>query len=174
MEKEKRLAVVVIILVWAVGLACAIFYVNNKYSYKAPINHYIDALNNNDISQLTKAFHEYCALAMEEHIEKYDKEAFDEYFDIISQRFGSDHKFSYKIIDVSSVPQEYIEMYETNAKELYSDYPYLSNGGTLKFDDMYMITTEITVKGKDNEETDTSVFLVVEIDNRWYFLHNEI
>ncbi|MBD5522270.1 MAG: hypothetical protein HDR03_13790 [Lachnospiraceae bacterium] len=58
MEKEKRLTVVIIILVWAVGLACAIFYVNNKYSYKVPINHFMDALNNKDISEMQKAFHE--------------------------------------------------------------------------------------------------------------------
>ena len=62
-------------------------------------------------------------------------------------------------------------MYEDDAKNIYSNYPYLSNGGTIKFDNIYNITTEITIKGKYQEEKGNVEFSVGKIDNKYYFLH---
>lgn len=168
MEKKKWLTVVIIILVWAVGLACTIFFMINKSSVKVPIDHYMDALNNNDISEIPKAFHEYCSLAIEQNL---SEEEFDYFIDGISQYYGSDYVFSYEIVEMSSMSQEDIEKYETQAKNVCSNYPYLSNGGTIKFDDIYNITTEVTLKGEYYEDKRNAFFTVVKIDNKCYFLH---
>ena len=72
---------------------------------------------------------------------------------------------------MSSMSKEDIEMYEDNARNIYSNYPYLSNGGTIKFDNVYNITTEMTIKGKYQEEKGNVEFTVVKVDNKYYFLH---
>ena len=72
---------------------------------------------------------------------------------------------------MSSMSKEDIERYDDNARYINSKYPYLSNGGTIKFDNVYNITTEMTIKGKYQEEKGNVEFAVVKIDNKYYFLH---
>lgn len=168
MKKKKWLVVIVITLVCIFASVCTILFVNNRSSEKVPINHLIDAINNNDVSEIPKAFHEYCSLSIRQNI---SEEKFENYVNGISQDFGGDYQISYKIVNMNSMSKEDIEMYETNAKNIYSNYPYLSNGGTIKFDNIYNITTEITIKGKYQEEKGNIEFTVVKIDNNYYFLH---
>ncbi len=168
MKKKKSLVVIVIILVFIVTSVCAVFFVNNKNGEEVPINHLVNAINNHNVSEIPKAFHEYCSLAIEQNI---SEEEFDNYINGISQDFGENYQISYKIISMSSMSKEDIEMYEDNAKAIYSNYPYISNGGTIKFENIYNITTEMTIKGKYQEEKGSVEFAVVKIDDNYYFLH---
>lgn len=168
MKKKKWLLVIVVILVCVITYLCAVFFINNKSDEKVPINHLINAINNKDVSEIPKAFHEYCSLSIEQNILK---EQFENYINGISEDFGGDFQISYIITHMSSMSKEDIEMYEDNAKNIYSNYPYLSNGGTIKFDNIYNITTEMTIKGKYQEEKGNVEFTVVKIDNEYYFLH---
>ena len=52
----------------------------------------ISAINNNDISEIPKAFHKYCSLSIEQNI---SKEKFDDYVNGISQDFGGEFQISY-------------------------------------------------------------------------------
>lgn len=168
MKKKKMLLVIVVILVCVITSLCVVFFINNKSNEKVPINHLINAINNKDVSEIPKTFHEYCSLSIEQNI---SKEQFENYINGISEDFGGDFQISYKITHMSSMSKEDIEMYEDNAKNIYSNYPYLSNGGTIKFDNIYNITTEMTIKGKYQEEKGNVEFTVVKIDNEYYFLH---
>ena len=144
-EKEKLVAVIAVISVCIIISICAVLFINNKNSKNAPLNHLFNAINYYNVSEIPKAFHEYCSLSVEQNI---SEEKFENYMNEISQDFGSDYHFSYKIIHMSNMSKEDIKMYEDNAKNIYSNYPCLSNGSTTKFDDIYNITTEITIKGK--------------------------
>jgi len=53
----------------------------------------------------------------------------------------------------------------------YSNYPYLSDGGKLDFEDIINITANITIKGNKQEQNSNIDFLVVKIDGKYYFLH---
>ncbi len=97
--------------------------------------------------------------AIEQNI---SEEKFDDYINGISQDFGGEFQISYKVINMSSLLKEDIEIYEINAKNVYSNYPYLSNGGTIKFDNITNITAEMTIKGKYQEEKGNVEFAVVE------------
>jgi hypothetical protein len=168
MKKKKWFLVIVVILVCVITSLCAVFFINNKNDEKAPINHLINAINNRDVSEIPKAFHEYCSLSVEQNI---SEEEFENYINGISEDFGGDFQISYKITHMSSMSKEDIEMYEDDVKNIYSNYPYLSNGGTIKFDNIYNITTEMTIKGKYQEEKGNVEFSVVKTDNKYYFLH---
>lgn len=168
MKKKKWLVVTVMALVCIITSVCAIFFTNNKIDEKVPLNHLINAINNRDVSEIPKAFHEYCSLSIEQNI---SEEKFENYINGISENFGGDFQISYKITHMNSMSKEDIEMYEDNAKNIYSNYPYLLNGGIIKFDNIYCITTEMTIKGKYQEEKGNVEFTVVKIDNNYYFLH---
>jgi uncharacterized protein (UPF0333 family) len=168
MKKKKVLVIIVVILVCIITSVCAVFFINNKNDEKVPLNHLINAINNRDASEIPKAFHEYCSFSIEQNI---SEEKFENYINGISEDFGGDFQISCKITHISSMSKEDIEMYEDNARNIYSNYPYLSNGGTIKFDNVYNITTEMTIKGKYQEEKGNVEFTVVEIDNKYYFLH---
>ena len=168
MKKQKWLVVILVILVCIVASICTISFVNNKNGKKVPINHLVNAINNHDVSEIPKAFHEYCSLSIEQNI---SEEKFEEYINGISEDFGVDYQISYKIIKMGNMSKEDIEMYEDNAKNIYSNYPYFSNGGTIKFDNIYNISTEMTIKGEYQEEKGNVEFVIVKIDNSYYFLH---
>lgn len=168
MKKKKLLIVIVVTLVCIFISISVIFFVKNKSSEKTPINYLVNAINNDDISEIPKAFHEYCSLSIEQNM---SEEKFENYINGISQDFGGDYQISYKIINMSSLSKEDVEMYETNAKNTYSNYPYFSNGNELKFNSIYNITTEMTIKGKYQEEKGNVNFTVVKIDSNYYFLH---
>ena len=68
--------VIVVILVCVITSLCAVFFINNKNDEKAPINHLINAINNRDVSEIPKAFHEYCSLSVEQNI---SEEEFENY-----------------------------------------------------------------------------------------------
>ena len=165
MKKKKWLVVIVVILVCIIT---SVFFINNKNDEKVPLNHLINAINNRDSSEIPKAFHEYCSLAFEQSI---SEEKFENYINGISEDFGGDFHISYKITHMSSMSKEDVEMYENDAIHMYDNYPYLSNGGTIKFDNIYNITTEMTIKGKYQEEKGSVQFSVVKIDNHYYLLH---
>ena len=168
MKKKKWLVAILVILICISASICTISFVNNKNGEEVPINHLVNAINNHDVSEIPKAFHEYCSLSIEQNI---SEEKFKEYINGISEDFGGDYQISYKIIKMSNMSKEDIEMYEDNAKNIYSNYPYFSNGGTIKFDNIYNISTEMTIKGKYQEEKGNVEFVIVKIDNNYYFLH---
>lgn len=168
MKKKKWLIVIVVILVCVITSICAKFFINNKNDEKIPLNHLINAINNRDVSEIPKAFHEYCSLSIEQNI---SEDKFENYINGISEDLGGDFQISYKISHMSSMSKEDIDMYEDNARNIYSNYPYFSNGGTIKFDNVYNIITEMTIKGKYQEEKGNVEFAVVKIDNKYYFLH---
>ena len=168
MKKKKWLVVIIAVLVCVFISICIIFFTNSKNSEKDPINHLVYAINNQDVSEIPKAFHEYCALAIEQNI---SEEKFDDYINRIAHDFGGTYQISYNINNMTSMSKEDVEMYQDNAKNTYSNYPYLLNGGTLKFDNIYNVTTEMTIKGKYQEENGNVEFAIVKIDNNYYFLH---
>ena len=67
--------------------------------------------------------------------------------------------------------KEDLQMYESNTKYIYFNYPYLLNRGRLEFKNIYKIATEITIKGKYKEEKGEVDFLVVKMDNKYYYLY---
>ena len=167
MKKKRWLMINVVILVCVFGCACTVSLVNNKNDEEVPINYLVNAINNHDVSEIPNAFHEYCSLSSKQNI---SEEKFDDYINSISQYFGDDYQISYKIIKMSSMSKEDIEMYEDNARNMYSNYPCLSNGGTIKFDNIYNITTEMTIKGKCQEEKGNVEFAIVKIGKKFFFL----
>ena len=68
MKKKKWLVIIVVILVCIITSVCAVFFINNKNDEKVPLNHLINAINNQDASEIPKAFHEYCSLSIEQNI----------------------------------------------------------------------------------------------------------
>ncbi len=168
MKLKKGITFVTIALLFILIIFSIVILNKNKSNEKTPIDHLINAINNNDITEIPKAFHEYCSLAIEQNI---SKEKFQNYIDGITQDMGGKFHISYKITNMTTLSKEDIEMYENIAKIDYSAYPYLSNNGDLKFENIYKVSTYMTIKGKYQEENGDVDFLVVKIDGKYYFLH---
>ena len=156
-----------IVLVCIVISAVAITYINNKNSVKTPIDNLINAINNNDISEIPKSFHEYCSLAIEQDL---SKRAFETYIESVSLDVGGNFKMSYEITNKNALSKDAIERHESYAKFEYSNYPYLLNGGNLEFENVYEVLVNIEVKGPDQEKHMNVDFLIVEINGKYYLL----
>lgn len=109
-------AVIAVISFCIIIPVCTVLFINIKNSKNAPLNHLFNAINNHNVSEIPKAFHEYCSLSIEQNI---SEEKFENYMNDISQDFGSDYHFSYKIIHMSNMSKEDIERYENNAKYIF-------------------------------------------------------
>ena len=72
---------------------------------------------------------------------------------------------------MTKLSKEDVEMYENDAKNIYSSYPYLSNKGILEFESIYKASAYMTITGKYQEESGDIDFLIVKIDGKYYFLH---
>lgn len=160
MKQKKCITFVTIALLFILIIFLIVVLNKNKSNEKAPIDHLINAINNNDITEIPKAFHEYCSLGIEQNI---SKEKFQNYVNNITQYIGGKFHISYKITNMTKLTKEDVEMYEYNAKINYSAYPYLSNNGDLKFENIYKISTYMTIKGKHKEENGDVDFLVVKM-----------
>lgn len=168
MKKKKYLLVslitIVCILIFTVVLTLSI----NKNNEETPINYLIESINNKNTVEIPKAFHEYCSLCIEQNISEKD---FNEYIDNIIEDFGNDYKVSYKIVNTEKLSNNEVESHETNALYTYSNYPYFSNGGEVKFECINKITVNITISGNKQEQNSNVDFLIVKIDGKFYFLH---
>ncbi len=90
MKKKKLEVVIIVILVCIIISICTVLFINNKNSKNALLNHLFNAINNHNVTEIPKAFHEYCSLSIEQNI---SEEKFDNYINEISQEFGSDYHF---------------------------------------------------------------------------------
>lgn len=168
MKKKKYIIIASIALLCILIIFSIAFLNKNRNNETAPIDHLINAINNNDITEISKAFHEYCSLAIEENISGED---FQDYIDGITRDMGGKFHISYQITNMTTLSREDTEMYEFDAKINYSAYPYLSNSGDLKFENIYKASTHMTIKGKYQEQNGDVDFLIVKIDGKYYFLH---
>lgn len=131
--------------------AVIITLTHNKNNQETPLTCLIETINNKDISELPSAFHEY--------------------INTIINDFGNVYKVSYEIVNTEKLSKEDTNAYEMNALYTYSNYPYLSNGEKIDFEDVINITVNITIKGNKQEQSSNVDFLIVEIDGKFYFLH---
>lgn len=168
MKKKKYLLVSLITIVCIIIFAVVIILSTNKNNQETPINYLIESINNKSTDELPKAFHEYCSLCIEQNISEKD---FNEYINNIIEDFGNDYKVTYKIVNTEKLSNKEVESYETNALYTYSNYPYFSNGGKVKFECIDKVTANITIKGNKQEQNSDVVFLIVKIDEKFYFLH---
>lgn len=168
MKKKKYLLFFLITIVCILIFAVVITLSTNKNNQKTPINYLIESINNKNTDELPKAFHEYCSLCIEQNISEKD---FNEYIDNIIEDFGNDYKVTYRIVNTEKLSSNEVESYETNASYTYSNYPYFSNGGEVKFECIDKITVNISIKGNKQEQNSDVDFLIVKIDGKFYFLH---
>lgn len=168
MKKKKYLLVCLATLSCILLFAFVITLSTNKNNQETPINYLIESINDKNINKLPEAFHEYCSLCIEQNISDED---FDEYIDNIIKDFGNDYKVTYEIINTEKLSSNEINSYETNALYTYSNYPYLSNGGVLQFERIDKVTVNINIKGNKQEQNSDVDFLIVKIEDKFYFLH---
>lgn len=168
MNKKKYLLISFAVLGCIFITAISISLTQNKNNQETPLIYLIEAINNKDIDELPNAFHEYCLLCIKQNISEED---FNKYINTIINDFGNDYRVSYEIVNVEKLSKEDINTYEMNALYTYSNYPYLSDGGKLDFEDIINITANIIIKGNKQEQNSTVDFLVVKIDEKYYFLH---
>lgn len=168
MKKKKYLLISLVIIICILTPLVSGIIVRNKNNIETPINYLLESINNRDINTIPKAFHEYCSLCIEQNI---SNDNFDEYINGIIKDFGKDYKLTYQVVNTEKLSNDELKTYETNAIYTYSNYPYLSKGNKLKFDDIYKVTTDITIKGNIQTKTGNVDFLIVKIDGKFYFLH---
>ena len=68
MKKKKLEVVIIVILVCIIISICTVLFINNKNSKNALLNHLFNAINNHNVTEIPKAFHEYCSLSIEQNI----------------------------------------------------------------------------------------------------------
>lgn len=168
MKKKKYLSISLIILICILVSIISIILAKNKNNEDTPIDYLVAAINDNDSSKIPNAFHKYCSLSIEQNISNED---FEEYIDTIIDDFGNNYKMTYKIINSEKLSKEDTSLYETDAIHMYSGYPYLANGGKLKFEYIVNVTANLSIRGSKQEENGNVDFLIAKIDGKFYFLH---
>lgn len=92
----------------------------------------------------------------------------DDIMDMMMESFEDDYgkniKISYKIKDKEKLDKDDIEDLEDEYDDTY--------GKKIDIEKAYTLEVEMTIKGKDDKDTDTDDMTVVEVDSDWYVLQN--
>lgn len=143
-------AVVIIAIIVLVALISG----NN---YKKPINNFFKGMEKADLDKYLSAFPEF--MEMDENFEQED---LDEMLEDLEDEYGDKIKISYKILDKEKIDKEDLEDLQDKIEDYYDEEVKVKKG--------YELSIKSTIKGKDDEESDTSTLEVYKIDGKWCIL----
>lgn len=137
------------------------FIYNSRNTKLTPVNEFVIAVNSRDYIPIINSFPSYCKDDMYQRIHD---EKFEDYCNNITNDFGNNYKFTYKVLNITEMKSDEITAYEDHAINLYED-------NTIKFDNIYRVIIDLTISGSKNTESGETEFIIVKMGNKYYFLH---
>jgi len=142
-------AAVVILIV----IICSIF----GKGYKKPIDNYFKGMEKGNADTYLKAFPEF--MEMDKTV---DEDFMEDMKDELEDEYGEKLKISYKITKKEKIKKDDLEDVKEYIEKKYEEDVKVSKG--------YEIKVKATIKGKDDEDTDSQKMYVYKIDGKWKYM----
>lgn len=128
--------------------------------YKKPIDNYIKGLEKADWKTFSKSLPKEQKETIEDNFD--GEEFLEEMLESLEDEYGEKIKITYKITDKSKLSKKKIEDFEEEYEDVYDE--------EIKISKAYKIKVKVTIKGKDDKETNKVSFVVGKIKGKWYML----
>lgn len=144
------IAAVVVILI---AIICSIF----GGGWKKPIDNYFKGMEKANAKTYLKAYPEF--MDMDETV---DDDFMEDMMDSFEDEYGEKIKISYKITKKEKIKKDDLENVQKYIDKKYDEDVKVSAG--------YEVKVKATIKGKEDEDTDTQKMYVYKIDGKWYYM----
>ncbi|MBP3502638.1 MAG: zinc ribbon domain-containing protein [Clostridia bacterium] len=144
-------ALVVILLVIIIALCSG--------GYKKPLDYMCKGMQKADSKTFLKAFP---AVMTEDLEDSIDNDYLEKQLESFEDEYGKNIKITYKILDKEKIDKEDLEDLQENLEDKYED-----SKKKCKVSAGYKLSVKMTIKGKDDKETDTSTINVYKIGGKW-------
>ncbi len=158
-----RLCAIAAVIIIVVIILCIIF---GGKSYEKPIDNLCKAIEKTDGSAMADALPDYINDSVEDYmdseydsVEEYYEEMLYDILDEYEDEYGKNIKIKYDVIKKKEIKESDLEDKEDEISEYYDEDVKVSKG--------YELKVEMTIKGKDDDDTDTSWISVYKIDGKW-------
>lgn len=151
----KNIAIIGGIAAGVVILLVIIFSIFGK-GYKKPIDNYFNGMIKGDVDKYLSAFPEFMDMA-----DQIDEEDMEDMVDDLEDEYGEKLKVSYDITKKEKIKKDNLKDVQEYISERYDEDVKVSKG--------YEIKVKATIKGKDDEDTDTQKMYVYKIDGKWKY-----
>ena len=155
-NNTKNIAIIGGIAAAVVILLVIIFSIFGK-GWKKPINNYFKGMEKGKADTYLKAFPEFMDMG-----DTVDDDFMEEMLDSYEDEYGEKIKISYKVTKKEKLKKGDIEDIQEYIEKKYEEDVKVSKG--------YEVKVKATIKGKDDEDTDTRKMYVYKIDGKWYYM----
>ena len=155
-NNTKNIAIIAGIAAAVVILLVVIFSIFGG-GYKKPIDNYFKGMQKGNAETYLKAFPEF--MDMDKNV---DEDYMEDMLDSFEDEYGEKIKISYKITKKEKIKKADLEDVQKYIEKRYEEDVKVSAG--------YEIKVKATIKGKDDEDTDTQKMYVYKIDGKWCYM----
>lgn len=152
----KKAAIYGGIAVAVIVVLIIIFSIFGK-GYETPIKNYFKGMEKAKASTYVKAYPEFMDMG-----DKYDDDDMEKMLDSLEDEYGEKIKISYKITKKDKIKKDDLKNVQKYIKQKYDEEVKVSKG--------YELKVKATIKGKDDDDTDTQKMYVYKINGKWSYL----
>lgn len=128
----------------------------DETTYEVVIKNYFNGMVEGDVEKYLSVYPEF--MKMEDSIDEDDMEYMKE---MLEDEYGEKLKVSYKVAEEEKIEKEELEYVEKYIEARYDE--------EVKVIDGYYVKVKATIKGEEDEETDTSEMYIYKIDGEWKY-----
>lgn len=154
-NNTKNIAIIAGIAAVVIILVIVIFSIFGK-GWKKPIDNYFKGMEKGKVETYLKAYPEF--MDMDENI---DEEYMEDMLDEFEDEYGEKIKISYEVTKKEKIEKDDLKDVQEYIKERYEEDVKVSKG--------YELKVKATIKGKDDEDTDSQKMYVYKIDGKWKY-----
>jgi hypothetical protein len=136
-------------------------------NYNKPIKYMVKGMQNGDFDLMMKAYPDFMKDQIEESLAYYSDDINDfmkEYMNTFKEQYGDNFVVTYKIVDKEKLDSSDVESLEEEIEYTYDE--------KINIDEIYELDVELSIKGSDGEDSDTSTFTVFKVGSKWYIMDN--
>lgn len=128
--------------------------------YKKPIDNMIKGMQNCNAKTYLKAYPEVMREDYEDYVTNKSLRSMLESFE---DDYGKNIKISYKILDKEKIEKKDLTKVQEDLEDEYPD----AKKNKIKVTAGYKLTVKMTIKGKDDKDTDTTTIKVYKVGGKW-------
>lgn len=134
-------------------------------SYKKPIDNICKGMEKANAKTYLKALPE---VMKEDYEDKIDNDFLEKQLEKLEDEYGKNIKISYKILDKEKIDKDDLEDMQERLEDKYD------SKKKCKITDGYKLTVKLTIKGKDEKESDSTTINVYKVGGKWCVLSGSI
>lgn len=154
-NNTKNIAIIAGIAAVVIILVIVIFSIFGK-GWKKPIDNYFKGMEKGKLETYLKAYPEFMEMG-----DKMEEEDMEDMLDEFEDEYGEKIKISYEVTKKEKIKKDDLEDVQKYIKERYEEDVKVSKG--------YEVKVKATIKGKDDEDTDSQKMYVYKIDGKWKY-----